>query len=374
MDVKVMTSNDFTVFKTTLKSLDENEQTQGIMIYLCDNHGYNEFDLECLLKSCKATIFGGVFPSILAKGVKHNEGAIFMCFSSNVSNEIIHNIHSEPIDKQLFEMRKNITKGKTFFVNFDGLSEGVELLKEELFYTLGLSHSYIGGGAGSLSFLRHKCVISNEGLLKDAAVITLVDIYSGIGVAHGWHNVSDPIKVTEVEGNSIISLNWEPAFKVYQEHINNISETEIHINNFFEIAKAYPFGITKMGTEMVVRDPISIIEGDKIVCVGAIPLNSFVYILNGNAKTLIDGASKAKQLATEAYKSSRNKELTDQGVTLFIDCISRALFLEDDYKFELEAIGDKNVYGALTLGEIANTGKAYLELYNKTAVIGILEE
>lgn len=374
MNVTVMTNNDFIKFRTTLESLDKDNQIQGIMIYLCDNHGYDDLELARVLKSCKTTIFGGVFPSIIAEGIKYDEGAVFMCFSSNVSSEIIYDIHNKPIEGQLIKMRKNINKGKTFFVNFDGLSEGVELLKEELFYTLGLSHSYIGGGAGSLSFLRNKCVISNQGLLKDAAVITLVDICSGVGVAHGWHNVSDPIKVTEVEGNNIISLNWEPAFKVYQEQINSLSKTEIYINNFFEVAKAYPFGISKMGTEMVVRDPISIVEGEQIVCVGAIPLNSFVYLLNGDANTLIEGAKQAKQLAIEAYKSSWHREISEGSITLFIDCISRALFLEDDYTLELEAIGDNNVYGALTLGEIANTGKAFLELYNKTAVVGILEE
>lgn len=61
---------------------------------------------------------------------------------------------------------------------------------------------------------------------------------------------------------------------------------------------------------------------------------------------------------------------------LLIDCISRALFLEDEFDREIEAVYQENVplIGALSMGEIANNGKDYLELYNKTCVVGILAD
>jgi hypothetical protein len=52
------------------------------------------------------------------------------------------------------------------------------------------------------------------------------------------------------------------------------------------------------------------------------------------------------------------------------------LFLEKNFAYELEAVhdGQMPLIGALTLGEIANNGKDYLEFYNKTSVVGVLED
>ena len=46
--------------------------------------------------------------------------------------------------------------------------------------------------------------------------------------------------------------------------------------------------------------------------------------------------------------------------------------MENDFNKELETIGnDVDVSGILTIGEIANSEKSFLEIYNKTIVIGL---
>lgn len=359
-----------------IRSLDSDEQIKGIMIFTCDENQFSEEAVNKILINTKTKMFGGVFPSIIYDGKKHDRGSIVVGFYVAVDTKIIHDINNP---KRLFRLElekfyNTINIGKTFLVNIDGLSEGVEAFKEEVFYTLGLSKNYIGGGAGSLSFSRKPCVITNEGLLQDAAVIALVDVRSGIGVAHGWENVSEPLKVTQSSGNHIISLNWEPALHVYMEKVESLSGEKFTKDNFFKLAKGYPFGIAKMDNEMVVRDPIEIIDETTIVSVGAIPQNDFVYILKGNKESLIEGAKTAKKIAYKAFLDEYGEKSSDKSVTLFIDCISRVLFLEDDFQKELDAVYSKTLIGALTLGEIANAGKSYLEFYNKTSVIGILED
>ncbi len=180
-----------------------------------------------------------------------------------------------------------------------------------------------------------------------------------------------PFRVTEAKSNVIQALDWEPAFQVYQRVVEEASGTAVTHENFFERAKGYPFGISRLGAEYIVRDPIVVNEDGSLVCVGEVPIESYIDILTGSTKSLVAAARRARRLAGEAYTGSSADPLT-----VFIDCISRVLYLQEDFDQELAAVynsGDRMV-GALTLGEIANSGRDYLEFYNKTSVVGILAQ
>ena len=86
---------------------------------------------------------------------------------------------------------------------------------------------------------------------------------------------------------------------------------------------------------------------------------------------MIDAAGKALALASAGLKTTQSKEQ----ICIFMDCISRVLFLEDRFYEELNAVckKDRFLIGACTIGEIANSGNDYLEFYNKTSVAAILE-
>lgn len=49
--------------------------------------------------------------------------------------------------------------------------------------------------------------------------------------------------------------------------------------------------------------------------------------------------------------------------------------MENEFHRELDVVSSDGLplVGALTLGEIANTGTEFLEFYNKTAVVGLME-
>ena len=78
------------------------------------------------------------------------------------------------------------------------------------------------------------------------------------------------------------------------------------------------------------------------------------------------------------FPSFENRKKTSPTIALIIDCITRALFLEDRFEDELKIIETKAgtgvlLFGFLSLGEIASKGDKYIELYNKTVVIGMGE-
>ena len=147
---------------------------------------------------------------------------------------------------------------KTLMVFVDGLSQRIAAFIDALYAIFGLEINYIGAGAGSLSLKQKPCLITNNGLMEDGAVLASLSIESGVGVSHGWTPISDPYKVTESERNVIKSLDWHPAFDVYKSVVEAHSGTPFASKPFFDIAQAYPFGIAKMGSERVVRDPLAL--------------------------------------------------------------------------------------------------------------------
>ena len=375
MRVEIERMGLFSDLKSILKNMDRDKYIKSIFIIDCINNEYDSGLFDPVLKDLKKPVFGGMFPGIIYEESLHYKGTIIVGFFKEAKVEIFENIGCQwgRYTNRLKEYSKLMKFNKTVIVNIDGLSKGIEIFKEEIFNILGVSANYIGGGSGSLKFEKRPVIISEKGLLKDAATLALLDIPSGIGVGHGWYSVSEPIKITEVIGNEIISINWENAYNLYRSKVEGISKISFENKDFFEIAINYPLGITKMDSEMIVRDPIAVRGNETIVCAGQVPQNSFVHILSGDKDSLITGTIDAKRIAEESFSNTHRRKISEDKLVLFIDCASRAIFLRESFKCEVKAINEINAIGALSIGEIANTGKSYLELYNKTAVIGLLE-
>lgn len=243
-----------------------------------------------------------------------------------------------------------------------------------MFENFGLLPNYIGGGAGSLSLVQKPCLITPRGLLQDAFVPADTDLRSGIGVAHGWQVVSDALKVTAADRNTILTLNGRPAFDVCREHVEPLAGATLDAAGFFDIAKGFPFGMGRLDSEVVVRvvvrDPLMASEKGALVCVGEVPGGAFVHVLRGAPENLLDAAAQTVRKAAEAFEGGPPARATRR----FIDRISRVLYLGDDFGRELDAVDrGEPLFGALTLGEIANSGREFLEFCNKTSVMALIE-
>lgn len=254
---------------------------------------------------------------------------------------------------------------RTAFLFVDSLSPNKGQLIHSLYNEYGTKLRYVGGGAGSLTFTSTPCILSNKGLRSDAFVMGLTAAPVSLGVAHGWHPISEIMKVTESKGRELISINWEPAFKVYRKVVEKHSGRSFYDSDFFELAKSYPFGKPLVQAEYVVRDPFET-DQTSIYLVDAIETGEFVYIMHGEKDSLLEGAQQAAELAQKGAPAEASG-------TFCIDCISRRLFLGDEFTEELATVSaDHSAVGALTIGELANSGDSYLELYNKTICVARL--
>lgn len=361
-------------FKDVIAKTLDNRGVKSLFILCCDANGFTPEAVDPVLEKIPVPVFGGIFPALIYGTERMETGTIVLGLSREARTTVIKGLSDSETDyiNMLDEQIPEAGDVKTMFVFVDGFAKRIGAFISSLFNVFGLENNYIGGGAGSLSMRQKPCLFSNRGLLRDCAVLALLDIPSGVGVSHGWESVSGPFRVTKSEQNRVIKLDWRPAFEVYKEVVEEHAHEVIDKKNFFDIAKAFPFGITKLGAERVVRDPFMVGADNSLVCVGEVPQGAFVDILRGDETSLIEAAAKACLLSKEAFAHP-----VENTLSIFMDCISRVLFLEERFSEELNSVYRQNenqpLIGACTIGEIANSGNDYLEFYNKTSVVALLE-
>lgn len=318
---------------------------------------------------------GGIFPGIIHGKKDFKNGAILKIFPTASKPLLINGLEKDDFKISLFENKVDFDNSKiTMLTLINGLKSNIATYLQKLYHEYGNSVNYIGAGAGSLSLVQQPCIFTNEGIFQDAAIICPINLSINLGVEHGWEKLGGPIVATKTRKNIILELNWRNAFEVYKETVEKDAQQKFNDENFFDIAKCYPFGIFRESREDLVRDPISVNENGSLICVGEVPENTVLYILKGKKEELIQSAKLAVKNSVEHLTQNIKH-------TLIVDCISRTLFLEDEFPKELEAISeampriedDESIpQGVLSLGEISSNENGNLDFYNKTFVIGVL--
>jgi len=352
-----------------IDKLTSDDAPGGIIILACENNQFKPDNLNSFLKSSKTPVFGGIFPGVIFGNKNYEKGTILMSLEEIPEVHVLKNVGKE--SSTFYESMLAYFTGenafKTIFVFVDGLSQNNDKVIESLFISFGLEYNFIGAGAGSLSMEPIPCIITNEGLLSDAAVIAGSKLNGGIGIKHGWKSIAGPFRVTGAEKNTLISLDFKPAFEIYKSVVEWHSGKKLTAKNFGSIAQGYPVGISRLGSDKIVRDPVKIDNYNNMVFIGDIPDGSYIHIMSSTPDELIVAAEEARNAGTMDFNMEK-----DDHFMLLIDCISRVMYLGDRFGEELNAVysGKGIMAGTLSMGEIANNRREYLELYNKTAVVG----
>jgi len=352
---------DLPTLTSALLSIQNDQQVLSLMLFAADKNHPTADELSGLLQSNHKPLLGGIFPEIIAEGKRYDSG--FVLIGLNYALDVVSvESKNNTIDfAAIFEEKSMATaETESVFCFVNALWAAKQNFMHSLYDHFGPFINYCGGGAGSLSFTSFPCVFANQVVLEHGAVLGLMKKPLHVGVAHGWDSISDPIKVTETIGNTIVSLNWKPAFEVYKAEVEAHSNEKITPDNFFSIAKSYPLGLVRLDAEMIVRDPYGT-ENNTLLIVDEVPQGEYIRIMHGNMQSLLQGAENA------LLQSSNPTQVEGK---LCIDCISRVLFMQDEFQEELAILNqNKDVNGILSIGEIANPGNSSLDLYNKTVVV-----
>lgn len=357
-------------FAAVVTRVASHPEVQSLLILAGDDNGHTPENTDTFLRSVGLPLYGGVFPALVSGPESFTRGTIVIGTKRPVRATVVRSLSDPtmPIAPQITDAICNDANNALLFVFVDGFSRRISNLIRSLFEEFGVENNFIGGGAGSLSMERKPYLFTNDGMLQDAALILQLEWPSGIGVSHGWEIISEPLKVTSSEHNTVKAINYEPAIDVYRRIVEPVAGRTLEIDTFLDVAKGFPFGIRRLDSEVVVRDAMILTPQGELVCVGEVPEGAFVHVLRSDAARLIEAARTARDLARRALPPGRTPRFQ-----FVVDCISRSLFLGQAFHEELSVIDNGlPMIGALTLGEIANNGREFLEFYNKTAVVGLI--
>ena len=214
MQTLFLTDDSFAALEHQLRCLVANPRIQAVLLMIPAENQYPREDLNALLQSLSKPVFGGFFPRVLWNQEQHEKGCVLLALSCEVQLTILdeQQLAGSRLEAALPDI-SGIEGGHkaTLFAFVDGLSSHIGKLMGALFNQYGLELNYIGGGCGNSTFSPMSCVITPRGVLQGAAVLVMASCHSGIGVAHGWQSISGAFKVTQSDGNRIISLDWRPA-------------------------------------------------------------------------------------------------------------------------------------------------------------------
>ena len=361
-------SNNLDTLQQQLTECADSELIKSVLLMVADEGHPDKEAISPMLAAFPKPLIGAVFPELIHESKRVKTGFLIVPLSFSLKS-MVFDLSDDDADylelmNNVFGNAENLKK-HGLFVFADALSTHKNTFIQALFNYFGNTVKYLGGGAGSLSFKPFPCILHNSGVFENAAVAGLFERPLSLGVAHGWSPIGKPLRITKAKGNIIHSIDWAPAFETYKKWVEDHSGQTITEENFFDIAKSYPLGMIKLDSEMVIRDPFMVKNGTLHI-VDEVPEGEYVRIMHGNMDSLLKGAESALNIAIKDEKCIKGRMI------FCFDCISRVLYMQDNFSKELDIIThDQAINGVLSIGEIANSGETFLEIYNKTIVIAL---
>lgn len=267
-------------------------------------------------------------------------------------------------------MRSKDYEYRSALILADVLAGYTEDLLEQLTLLTGGRYQLFGGGAGDEERFQRTHVFFGTRVLTDAAVA--LEILSkkpvGIGVTHGWRPAGPPMRVTEVDGMRLVSLNSIPAIEVLEEHAEATGQR-------LDRRDPVPFFLHNVlgidtGRGYKLRVPLGTDANGAILCAAEIPEGSLVCIMQTDKASATDAAEEAACTAMNALQGHA------PSVALFFDCAATRLRMGQDFGVELDAVtsalSPAAYAGCNTYGQIARVAGQFSGFHNCTAVVCVL--
>lgn len=315
---------------------------------------------------------GAIFPALLQDGEFMRQGVWLLRLDPMPAYALIAELNpceapAERIHAALQPALRASSAPTTLMLLFDSMLANIASILEALYQRLADRVHYMGANAGSETFQPMPCLFDAHQVVSNGVLCLLLPDDRGAALAHGYLSPDELISATATEGNRIISIDWRPAFDVYQERVKTLFGVALTRDNFYQFAVHFPFGILLANGDVVVRIPVALEPDGSLFCVGEVPANSMLTLLDAPA---VDSRHTIQQLVGNLdaqFGACGERDL------LTFYCAGRRLHLADAAQPELHDLlrqsGCRRVVGALSLGEIGSLRSAgYPVFHNATLV------
>ena len=242
----------------------------------------------------------------------------------------------------------------------DGLVGDQHEVVRGAYGVLGAEVPLVGGCAGDdLTYSRtHQFLGDRHGveILTDAVVGVGLGSAGplGVGIAHGWRKIGEPMVVTSSTGGRLFELDGRPALDAYLEWLGADRELLQDAKAFRSRAFGSPLGMSRRTGE----DIRVVHDGDaadgSLLCLADVPQGALAWRMEPDDESLVQAGATSCARAIENLGGAAPVGL------LVFDCGARKVMLgEDGVRREIAAMaevaGGLPLGGFYTYGEVART-------------------
>lgn len=318
---------------------------------------------------------GAVFPELIVDGQLGAKGALIVSVVDSPAPILLADVATPAAvattAKRLtdyVEDSLNADQEAALFCIFDALVPNIATHLDAWYRVLADRVTYFGVNAGSETFQPMACLFDNHREVGNGVLLQLLPNHPGACLNHDYSMLTTHFTATSAEGNRIVQIDWKPPLEVYRDLMRTGYGVEISKDNFYQYAVHYPFGIVRADGEVLVRIPVALAEDGSIYCVGEIPPNAMLTVLDAGASFGLTPGRMAIDL------KAQGTPVADENL-LFFYCAGRRMHLGDKMLQELVAVqratDARHLYGALSLGEIGGAHSGGYPLFHNATLVAV---
>jgi hypothetical protein len=190
----------------------------------------------------------------------------------------------------------------------------------------------------------------------------------------GWDSFGVVRTITKSKGNVLYEFDGKPALALYKEYLGEMAKDLPASGLLFPLSLSIKND--KGEAVEIVRTLLAVDEdAQSLTFAGDIPEGGTVRFMKANFDRLVDGASGAANMSTEALA----EEKVD--LAILISCIGRKLVLKERIEDEVEAVSERlgaqaAITGFYSYGEICPTTptERQCQLHNQTMTVTTFRE